>query len=52
MRHELRQGLRVVGYRRRVSIAFSVEADRVMILGIFYGGRNITTELLDERVDE
>lgn len=43
-------GLRIVGYRRAVSIAFAVEGERVLILGIFYGGRNITTELLEERL--
>ncbi|WP_319023043.1 hypothetical protein [Mesorhizobium sp. B1-1-8] len=44
------QGLRIVGYRRAVSIAFAVESERVLILGIFYGGRNITPELLGERL--
>ncbi|MCZ8548777.1 hypothetical protein OOJ09_31925, partial [Mesorhizobium qingshengii] len=42
-------GLRIVGYRRAVSIAFAVEGERVLILGIFYAGHNITPELLEER---
>ncbi|WP_347567166.1 hypothetical protein [Mesorhizobium sp. WSM4904] len=42
-------GLRIVGCRRTVSIAFAVENERVLILGIFYGGRNITPELFEER---
>ncbi|RWA57788.1 type II toxin-antitoxin system RelE/ParE family toxin [Mesorhizobium sp.] len=49
-RIEIMPGLRIVGYRRAVSIAFAVEGERVLILGIFYGGRNITTELLEERL--
>ncbi|RVB46880.1 hypothetical protein [Mesorhizobium sp. M7A.F.Ca.CA.001.10.2.1] len=42
-------GLRIVGYRR-VSITFAVEGGRVLILGIFYAGRNITPELLEDRL--
>jgi toxin ParE1/3/4 len=40
-RNDLGDGVRVVGFRRRISIAFSVENDAVWILGIFYGGRTI-----------
>lgn len=43
-------GLRIVGYRRAVSIAFAVEGGRVLILGIFCAGRNITPELLENRL--
>jgi toxin ParE1/3/4 len=32
--------MRVVGFERRVTIAFSVQEERVTILRIFYGGRN------------
>jgi toxin ParE1/3/4 len=39
-RDDLRPGLRVTNYRRRVAIAFFVEAEQVNIVGIFYGGRN------------
>jgi len=39
-RDDIRPGLRVVGFERRVSIAFSVQNERVIILRIFYGGRN------------
>lgn len=39
-RDDIEPGLRVVGFRRRVSIAFSVTDDEVWILGIYYGGRN------------
>lgn len=42
-RNELRQGLRVVGFERRVSIAFMVEDDaqEVVILRILYGGQQL-----------
>jgi len=49
-RVEIMHGLRIVGYRRAVSIAFAVEGERVLILGIFYAGRNITPELLEDRL--
>jgi len=37
-RDDIRPGLRITGYRRRVTIAFSVTETRVDILRIFYGG--------------
>jgi plasmid stabilization system protein ParE len=40
-RDDIRPGLRVVGFRRRVSIAFEIESHRVTILGIYYRGRRI-----------
>lgn len=49
-RVEIMSGLRIIGYRRAVSIAFAVDGERVLILGIFYAGRNITPELLEERL--
>ncbi|KQU80469.1 plasmid stabilization protein ParE [Mesorhizobium sp. Root102] len=49
-RVEIMPGLRIVGYRRAASIAFAVEGERVLILGIFYAGRNITPELLEDRL--
>ena len=36
-------GLRVVGFERRVTIAFHVGADTVTFLRILYGGRDIDT---------
>jgi toxin ParE1/3/4 len=39
-RDDVRPGLRVTGFERRVTVAFSVDDDRVVILRIFYGGRN------------
>ena len=40
LRDDIRPGLRVIGFERRVSIAFTVDETRVTILRINYGGRN------------
>jgi plasmid stabilization system protein ParE len=39
-RDDIRPGLRVTNYKKRVAIAFDVDAERVSILGVFYGGQN------------
>jgi toxin ParE1/3/4 len=39
-RHDLRIGMRVAGFRRRVAIAFVVEPAKVIIAGIFHGGQD------------
>ncbi len=39
-RDDLRPGLHGLGYRRRVSIAFTVEPGVVVIVGIYYGGQD------------
>ncbi|WP_316016083.1 type II toxin-antitoxin system RelE/ParE family toxin [Roseobacter sp. HKCCA0434] len=39
-RDDIRPGLRIVGFERRVTIAFTVSETRVTILRLFYGGRN------------
>jgi toxin ParE1/3/4 len=39
-RDDIRPGLRITGFERRVTIAFSVNDERVTILRLFYGGRN------------
>jgi plasmid stabilization system protein ParE len=44
-RDDIRTGLRVFGFRRRVSIAFEVTGEVVTILGIFYGGQNFEATL-------
>ena len=48
-RDDLRPGLRTIGFRRRVMIAFAVEADAVTIIGIFYGGQDFEAAL---QIDE
>jgi plasmid stabilization system protein ParE len=42
-RDDLRPGLRTAGFRRRVTILFELDrpSRTVVILGIYYGGRNI-----------
>jgi toxin ParE1/3/4 len=42
-RDDLLPGLRIVGFERRITIAFVVTTDAVLIEGIFYGGRDIPT---------
>ena len=39
-RDDIRQGLRIVGYRRPASIAFTVTDDTVIIMRIFMRGMN------------
>lgn len=47
VRDEIRAGLRVIGWRRTITIAFAVddEAHRVDIAGVFYRGRNVAEEM-------
>lgn len=40
-RDDVRPGLRVVGFERRVTIAFHVDATTVTIDRILYGGRDV-----------
>lgn len=47
VRDDIRPGLRTIGYRKRVVIAFTVLDDTVVILGIFYGGRDHETLLAE-----
>jgi plasmid stabilization system protein ParE len=44
-RDDIRPGLRVFGFRRRVSIAFEITGNVVTILGVYYAGRNFETIL-------
>ena len=39
-RNDLRPGLRVLGFERRVAIAFTVDDAAVVVHGIFYGGQD------------
>jgi plasmid stabilization system protein ParE len=47
-RDGVRPGLRLLGFRRRVTIAFTVEDAGVLILGVFYGGQDVETALQAE----
>ena len=40
-RDDLRPGIRTIGYERRVTVAFAVFEEEVLILRLFYGGRDI-----------
>jgi hypothetical protein len=47
----VRPGLRVTNYKKRAVIAFDVVADRVSIIGVFYGGQDYES-LLQSDEDE
>lgn len=49
-RDDLVPGLRLVGYRHRATIAFSIQGDTVLIMRISYRGRNI--DALFAKTDE
>lgn len=40
LRNDIREGLLTVGFERRITIAFNVTAQEVIVLGLFYGGQN------------
>jgi len=44
-RDDLRPGLRTLAWRHRVTIAFMVEEIDVVVIGIFYGGRDFESLL-------
>lgn len=48
---DIREGLRVTNYRKRVVIAFDVDAEQVPVIGIFYGGQDYETVLQDDTDD-
>ena len=43
-RYDLMQGLRIIGFERRLTIAFAVHEDRVDILRVFRAGRDWEAE--------
>ena len=47
-RDDLYSGIRIIGFERRVSIAFTVTDDTVLIARIFYGGRDIEALMADD----
>jgi len=48
-RDDLRPGLRIIGFERRVTAAFMVEPDDVVILRVIYGGANWADEFIEDR---
>jgi toxin ParE1/3/4 len=53
MRDDVRPGpgLRITNYKKRVVIAFDVDAEQVSIIGVFYGGQDYETILQDDSED-
>lgn len=51
LRDDIEPGIRIVGFRRRVSIVFTVTETEVWILGIYYGGRNFGPPQFDDEED-
>ena len=47
-RDDVLYGLRVTGFERRVTIAYTVTTNTVLIEGIYYGGQDFETALRDE----
>lgn len=47
-RDDLRPGLRTVAWKRRVTIAFVVERRDIVVIGVFYGGRDFETLLAED----
>jgi len=47
-RDDLRPGLRLTHYRKRVVIAYEVAAGMVSIINVFYGGREYSAHLRAE----
>lgn len=43
-RDDLLPGLRTLGFERRVTIAFMVTGDAVLIEGVYYGGRDFEAD--------
>lgn len=49
LRDAVRPGLRTLGFERRATIAFTVDDDRVTILRVLYGGRDLQEEMRNEK---
>ncbi len=50
-RDDVRPGLRITNYKKRAVIAFTVDAEAVTIIGVYYGGQDYESVLqfdLDE----
>ena len=50
-RDDLRPGIRTIGFERRVTIVFTVTPDEVVILRLFYGGRDVEAEAIRRSSD-
>jgi len=54
LRNDLRPGLRTVGYKRRATILFEADrrSQRVIIHGIYYGGRSLEGAADDDSTED
>ncbi|WP_296746808.1 type II toxin-antitoxin system RelE/ParE family toxin [Mesorhizobium sp.] len=50
-RDDVRPDLRIIGFERRITVAFVVEPERVVILRLFYGGANWSDDLAEGDVN-
>ena len=50
-RDDIRPGLRVTNYKKRTCIAFFLEGDTVLIVGMFHGGQDYAAILGDDPDD-
>lgn len=50
-RDDIRPGLRITNYKKRAVIAFSVDAELVSIIGVFYGGQDYEAVLQPDMDD-
>jgi toxin ParE1/3/4 len=48
-RDDIRRGLRIVGFERRISLIFQVKKAEVVIVRILYGGRDLERIMRSER---
>jgi len=48
IRDDLRPGVRITSYRKRVVIAFEIQGDDIIVVGVFYGGQDYETLLSGE----
>ena len=44
-RDEIRLGLRITNFKKRVVIAYTIDDDTISIIGIFYGGQDYQGKL-------
>jgi plasmid stabilization system protein ParE len=44
VRNDLARGLRIVGFERRVAVAFTVAETEIVILRLLYGGRSFDSD--------
>jgi toxin ParE1/3/4 len=45
LHNDIRPGLRVTNYKKRVVIAYTIDEELVSIIGVFYGGQDYQTSL-------